>query len=508
MAIAAALCAALTVAVDARAQDVPCRAETAGQLLCQQSRLCQCQYFAGGALTDSSAGYRWDCAVFRPRCEAAAEVSLDAPGMTVKSAGQAPEGRSDGGTRRSGDRRAIESDLVAAEGLDPHVHVHRDAGGLRSDKPLPTDTAEVGKPVAFDLIAAEGLGPVPVAAEASTQADPAAGSVVLAALTRWAQALWSVPNPQRRISKAPVPRLGDRFVQQAAQAEQTRVRLEMKIAALKETLDQKRRRIADLEDVRGDLELHRAQLTRQLYDMGEIQQAALDRLSDHTSLEIAVFEETVAMAGLDVAVLLPEDRGGGLLEGQGGPFIPEQILPTPDPVEAAAASLSMLDDQIARWDRLQELLRSLPLAAPLEQYRISSTFGPRKDPVNGRLSRHHGLDFRAKLSTPVLSTAPGEVVFAAWKGRYGRLVEIDHGHGIRTRYAHLHKILVKPGQTVGHRETIGLLGSSGRSTGPHVHYEVLVNGKPHDPMKFMKAGIYAFKAAEQEDALSGRTKNP
>ncbi len=157
---------------------------------------------------------------------------------------------------------------------------------------------------------------------------------------------------------------------------------------------------------------------------------------------------------------------------------------------------------------MQELLRSLPLAAPLEQYRISSAFGPRKDPVNGRLSRHLGLDFRAKLATPVLSTAPGEVVFAAWKGRYGRLVEIDHGHGIRTRYAHLHKILVKPGQAVGHRETIGLLGSSGRSTGPHVHYEVLVNGKRHDPMNFLKAGIYAFKVAEQEDALSGLTQNP
>ncbi len=147
-------------------------------------------------------------------------------------------------------------------------------------------------------------------------------------------------------------------------------------------------------------------------------------------------------------------------------------------------------------------------AAPLEQYRISSAFGPRKDPVNGRLSRHLGLDFRAKLGTPVLSTAPGEVVFAAWKGRYGRLVEIDHGHGIRTRYAHLHKILVKPGQAVGHRETIGLLGSSGRSTGPHVHYEVLVNGKRHDPMNFLKAGIYAFKVAEQEDAVSDLTRNP
>ena len=505
--IAAALCAALTISLGARAQEALCRAETAGQLLCQQSRLCQCQYFAGGALTDSSAGYRWDCGLFRPRCEVAPELSPDAAGMTVKPAGRGPEGLPDAGLPEFRDRRAMALDLVAAEGLDPDLHA-RDAGGSRPDESTPTVAAVEQGPVAFDLIAAEGLGPVPEATGDLVRPDPATRTVFLAALTRWAKALWSAPQPERRISKAPVPRLGDRFVQQAAQAEQARVRLEVKIAALKETLGQERHRIADLEDQRRDLELNGARLARQLREMGEIQQAAFDRLADHASLEIAVFEQTVAMAGLDVAALLGEDRVDDLAEGQGGPFIPEQYLAAPDPVEAAAASLSVLDDQIARWGRLQELLHSLPLAAPLEQYRISSAFGPRKDPVNGRRSRHLGLDFKAKLSTPVLSTAPGQVVFAAWKGRYGRLVEIDHGHGIRTRYAHLHKILVKRGQRIGHRETIGLLGSSGRSTGPHVHYEVIVNGKHQNPMNFLKAGIFAFKRTDQEDDLLGQNKDP
>ncbi len=495
--IAAAFCAALTIPVGARAQDLSCRAETAGQTLCQQSRLCQCQYFAGGALTDSSAGFRWDCAAFRPRCEAG-------------SAGPGPGSQQGGPVGTAADRRGL--DLVAAEGLEPEKRAQPDAGWLQPDAPLfQVETApevDAEDPVVFDLIAAEGLGPVPVPADTPVRETSATGAIVLAALNRWAQALWSAPRPERRISKAPVPRLGDRFVQQAAQAEQTRVRLEVKIAALKDTLGQERQRISDLEDQRRDLELNGARLARQLREMGEIQQAALDRLADHASLEIAVFEQTVAMAGLDVAALLAEDRVDDLEAGQGGPFIPEQYLVAPDPVEAAAASLSVLDDRVARWERLQELLQSLPLAAPLEQYRISSAFGPRKDPVNGRRSRHLGLDFRAKLGTPVLSTAPGQVVFAAWKGRYGRLVEIDHGHGIRTRYAHLHKVLVKPGQVVGHRESIGLLGSSGRSTGPHVHYEVLVNGKQHDPMNFLKAGIHAFKTAGRDDELLGENKDP
>ncbi len=492
MVIAAALCAALTVSIGARAQEAPCRAETAGNLLCQQSRLCQCQYFAGGALSDGFSGYRWDCSVFRPRCEAAAEpaqdVAEDPEAVIARNLGAAT--------------------AEAAESLTSDLGVRPGSGRPAPDERSAGEEATAKRTVAFDLVAAEGLGLPPVAAAASADPGPGNRAIVFGALVRWARALWSAPRPERRISKAPVPRLGDRFVQQVAQAKQKHVRLEARIAALQKTLGQERQRIADLKGERRDLQLQKAHLTQQLNDMGEIHQAALDRLTDHTSLEIAVFEETVAMAGLDVAVLLPEDRNDALEKGQGGPFIPEEFFSAPDPVEAAAASLSMLDDRIARWDRLQELLRSLPLAAPLEQYRISSAFGQRKDPVNGRLSRHLGLDFRAKLATPVLSTAPGEVVFAAWKGRYGRLVEIDHGHGIRTRYAHLHKILVKPGQAVGHRETIGLLGSSGRSTGPHVHYEVLVNGKRHDPMNFLKAGIYAFKVAEQEDALSGLTQNP
>ena len=106
---------------------------------------------------------------------------------------------------------------------------------------------------------------------------------------------------------------------------------------------------------------------------------------------------------------------------------------------------------------------------------------------------HYGVDLAGWTGATIYSTAPGKVVFASRKGRYGKLVEIDHGFGLRTRYAHLRKILVKTGQQLVHRQKIGLLGSTGRSTGPHVHYEVRFEGKPLNPRKFIMAGRYVFK---------------
>jgi murein DD-endopeptidase MepM/ murein hydrolase activator NlpD len=108
---------------------------------------------------------------------------------------------------------------------------------------------------------------------------------------------------------------------------------------------------------------------------------------------------------------------------------------------------------------------------------------------------HTGLDFSAPFRSPVYNTGPGIVIYAGPKGEYGKVVEIDHGGGIVTRYAHLHRTLVVRGQRLGEREQIGQLGSTGRSTGPHVHYEVLVNGVPQDPEKFLAIGRSVLAAA-------------
>ena len=138
-------------------------------------------------------------------------------------------------------------------------------------------------------------------------------------------------------------------------------------------------------------------------------------------------------------------------------------------------------------------MRSLPITAPLDNYYATSGFGRRTDPFTGAVAMHEGLDLVAKVGDPVLATAPGTVIYADWQGDYGRMVEIDHGLGITTVYAHLKEISVEVGQVVDYRDQIGLLGSSGRSTGPHVHYEVRFNDRPFNPMNFLKAGRYVFK---------------
>ena len=127
-----------------------------------------------------------------------------------------------------------------------------------------------------------------------------------------------------------------------------------------------------------------------------------------------------------------------------------------------------------------------PLPGDLE---VSSGFGVRRDPFLGRPAMHTGLDLRGDIGEPVRATADGKVEIAGWDGGYGNMVEIDHGHGLSTRFGHLSKIEVKVGQKVHIGDVIGRIGSTGRSTGPHLHYETRINGEPVDPQKFLRAGI-------------------
>lgn len=213
----------------------------------------------------------------------------------------------------------------------------------------------------------------------------------------------------------------------------------------------------------------------------------LTRLDNRTRRNIDEIERVIVMTGLNPKDLLARMNDNG----KGGPAIavPASVGAT----DAYATRVIRLTKRLKRWERLQAILRSMPLIAPLDHYRKSSGFGKRRDPISGRWSSHNGLDFAYHRNSPVLSTAAGTVTFAGWRGGYGWMIEIDHGMGIRTRYAHLKKILVEKGQKLAFRDKIGLLGSSGRSSGPHVHYEVVVDGRPRNPMKFITAGKYVFK---------------
>ncbi len=268
--------------------------------------------------------------------------------------------------------------------------------------------------------------------------------------------------------------------------------LDSQIAGINTQLAQATDHGKEMKDQRDFLQRRVGGLEQRLVDLRDAEQNVVERLSERTQFSIELVEKTVEMTGLDVNKLIASVRNKEL--GKGGPFIPATDDAAEfEPSVQLEASVTVLDQQLNRWAALQEVVRTLPLSAPLIQYRISSSYGQRKDPVNGRKAQHEGVDLSAPRRSSVYATAPGKVVFAGWKGRFGRTIEIDHGHGVRTRYGHLRKILVKVGEKVDNRHKIGLLGSSGRSTGPHVHYEIRYQGRARNPMKFLKAGNHVFK---------------
>ena len=165
----------------------------------------------------------------------------------------------------------------------------------------------------------------------------------------------------------------------------------------------------------------------------------------------------------------------------------------PEMDDAFGQSVGELEDLLHRWASLQLVLDAIPLTTPIRDYRVVSGWGKRRDPFTKRWAFHRGVDFAAYYRTPVLAPAPGKVNFVGRKGPYGKMVEIDHGIGVKTRYGHLRRIHVKMGQTVGFGQKIGQVGSTGRSTGPHVHYEIHFDGEPVNPELFIKAGRHVFK---------------
>lgn len=236
-----------------------------------------------------------------------------------------------------------------------------------------------------------------------------------------------------------------------------------------------------------------ASLEGQIQEMESSQLLLYHRFSELAESKIANIESSLSITGLDIDLMMRQQstrsRGKG---GQGGPFIPLEggASASSGPVEE---SLYRLNAQMDRLGDLQSLLTDLPIDAPLKQFDLNSGFGVRRDPFTGAYAQHLGLDMGAPFKSAVMATGEGKVVYAGWEGRYGRMVEIDHGMGLRTRYAHLARLLVKEGDTVSRGTTIGQLGCSGRCSGPHVHYEVLHNGKPINPLKFLKAGSDVFK---------------
>ena len=195
--------------------------------------------------------------------------------------------------------------------------------------------------------------------------------------------------------------------------------------------------------------------------------------------------EAFAEAGLSVERMIQHGESPAA-EGVGGPFVPADLPGARGDFARAYASLSRTIDLM---DGLRGALPFAPLRKPLPgAIEITSPFGYRVDPFLGRPALHTGMDLHGEYGEAVHATAAGRVTVAGATGGYGNMVEIDHGAGLSTRYGHLSRIDVAPGQWVTEGQDIGAIGSTGRSTGPHLHYEVRVDGAPVDPGRYLKAG--------------------
>ncbi|WP_309644546.1 M23 family metallopeptidase [Phenylobacterium sp.] len=220
------------------------------------------------------------------------------------------------------------------------------------------------------------------------------------------------------------------------------------------------------------------------------QERLIDAADDFAKTRADRLRLAFRLAGLTPSSYIP--KGGSL----GGPLIeakdPRALAAVLDVDEGFAERIQHAATNLSEAGALANAAETLPFARPVTTG-TSSGFGVRFDPFTRRPAFHSGLDFTGGYNFPIQSTAPGVVSFTGVRSGYGNTIEIDHGRGFKTRYAHLQAIAVRPGQRVAVGQRIGAMGSTGRSTGPHLHYEVWVNGRAQNPGRYVKAGDYVLQ---------------
>jgi murein DD-endopeptidase MepM/ murein hydrolase activator NlpD len=195
-----------------------------------------------------------------------------------------------------------------------------------------------------------------------------------------------------------------------------------------------------------------------------------------------------------------KDRAPGTQESKGGPFVlpafPQNLMgqlfrqplqtELQQTVSQVQAVNQSLQSQHQNWQQHLAWLEALPIGVPVQNdFKLTSGFGLRNDPFTGALAMHEGIDFSAEVGTPVVASAAGVVVRSEWDNNFGNVIEIKHAENFLTRYAHLSKRLVDVNAEVRGEMPIGAVGSTGRSTGPHLHYEIFQNGKVLNPLKVL-----------------------
>jgi len=270
-------------------------------------------------------------------------------------------------------------------------------------------------------------------------------------------------------------------------AKETETTLDFMNDALQATVTQRDR----MANKTADLTLRVAKLKLKAKLTRERNQRIFSRLEDAVTVSMAPLQKVFEKVGISTDKLLNDVRKG--YSGIGGPLMPIAVSTMGAPADPVSLKANELLSAMDKVNLMRIAVQQIPLILPVKSsYRLSSPFGVRKHPVTGKYRMHEGDDIAAPSGTPVYTTANGKVAFAGWAGGYGKMIKIRHPEGFETRYAHLSKIRVKKGQRVSQGERIGDMGSTGRSTGPHVHYEVRVGGKAVNPMKYIKAGRNVF----------------
>jgi hypothetical protein len=234
-------------------------------------------------------------------------------------------------------------------------------------------------------------------------------------------------------------------------------------------------------DLRWQLALLEDEVER-LQSHGDIAQLWL---KDWVLGSVEALEDLLRETGVDIERMVTR-AASGPTPAQGGPL--QVAGPDENAATAALSTADPMSGNIHRLAALQRIARTLPLASPLDQFYITSPHGKRRDPFTKTWAYHVGLDLGAPRNSKVLATAPGRVVVAGPSGPYGKMIEIDHGFGILTRYGHLDSMDVAVGDEVEFRQELGIVGNTGRSTSRHLHYEIQIDDRAFDPAKFLNAG--------------------
>lgn len=221
-------------------------------------------------------------------------------------------------------------------------------------------------------------------------------------------------------------------------------------------------------------------------------------------------ERVSGLAGVNPAeVKIRPGQGGKLIAGRDLTMLElEATLQELDLVAAQRTDLMTVLESRLFEQKIKKMM--VPTQTPVPNANLGSMFGWRIDPITGRSALHTGLDFPATPGTPIFAAAGGVVVAQEYQAEYGNMIEVDHGNDLISRYAHTSKVLVKKGDLIKRGQKIAEVGNTGRSTGPHLHFEVLVQGIPQDPQKFLNAGrnLGGTQLAQTKPALSAKSQSP